>query len=90
MAVPYGDANDINTVLRWAMNQDGYRGPITDQAATEAARRIMATAYRALGAGLRPEEVTLSRAPAARAHLRAARGRGRGPACARPTRGRRR
>jgi hypothetical protein len=65
MAMPIRDASDINTVLRWAMGQPGPSGaPITDDQATTAARNLAAKAYLALGAGLRPGQVTLTRPPA--------------------------
>lgn len=60
------EANDINTVLHWAM---GHReawpgGPrITAQDATAAARRLTARAQKTLLAGLGPADVTLA-APA--------------------------
>jgi hypothetical protein len=59
------EANDVNTVLCWAMgHMVRYPGgpPVTDEDATEAARRLAGKASRALMAGLRPDEVTLDRA----------------------------
>ncbi len=59
------DSNDINTVLHWAMGHRARRpggAPVTDETATEAARRLAAKAHKALYAGLRPEQVQLTRA----------------------------
>lgn len=64
MTMTITDASDINTVLQWAM---GHRarwpgGPaVTDQDATDAAKRLTAKALKALSAGLRPKQVLLKR-----------------------------
>jgi hypothetical protein len=57
------EANDINTVLYWAMGQmRPYDEHPSDAEATEAARRLAARANKTLMAGLRPDEVALDRA----------------------------
>ncbi len=69
--MPISDSNDINTVLRWDMDKpDPYHDPVFDQEATEAARRLAAKAYKALAAGLRPDDVQLSRRATVEAHQR--------------------
>lgn len=71
MAMPIGDSADINTVLQWAMGKDmPYTEFPAGQEATDAARRLITKANKALSAGLRPEEVTLSSAATAEAHRR--------------------
>jgi hypothetical protein len=70
MSMPVSDSNDLNTVLLWAMGRPRpYHGHVSDHEATEAARRITAKAYKALGAGLTPGDVTLDRAATQRARL---------------------
>jgi hypothetical protein len=62
--MPITDASDVNTVLDWAMGRTvRYPGgpPVTDEDATAAARRLAAKAHKALMAGLRPEQVQLTR-----------------------------
>jgi len=62
MSMPISDANDLNTVLLWCMGKPRYgHRPVTDQEATDAARRITVKAYKALSAGLHPEQVQLTR-----------------------------
>jgi hypothetical protein len=64
MSMPISDANDLNTVLLWAMGRRvRYPGgpPVTDEDATAAARRLAAKAQKALMAGLYPEQVELTR-----------------------------
>ena len=66
MRILITDATDINTVLRWAMgHRTSWPGApaITDENATDAAKRLTAKAYKSLSAGLRPEQVTLKRRP---------------------------
>ena len=65
------EANDVNTVLRWAMatamgrKPERWPGhPVSDADATAAAKRLTAKAQKTLMAGLRPEQVELYR-PAA-------------------------
>jgi hypothetical protein len=68
MAMPVSDASNLNTVIEWAMGRKitihtdvrGGGSLITDQVATEAARRLIAKAYKSLMAGLPPERVRLS------------------------------
>ena len=56
------EANDLNTVLLWAMGKPHpYSGPVTDDEATGAGQRLATRAYKRLMAGLRPDEVVLSR-----------------------------
>lgn len=62
--MPISDANDINTVVQWAMgNRVRWPGgpAITDDDATAAAQRLTAKAHKALMAGLRPDQVQLAR-----------------------------
>jgi hypothetical protein len=63
MAMTVAEASNLNVVLRWAMGQPRWTGgpAITDETATEAARALAARSLKAIGAGLRPEEVTLTR-----------------------------
>ncbi len=64
MSMPISDANDVNTVLRWSMGHSTRHrgGPLlTDEEATAAAQRIVAKAHKALSAGLRPDQVQLTR-----------------------------
>lgn len=62
------DANDINTVLHWAMGHPArWPGgpPVTDEDATAAAKGLAAKTYRALSGGLTPDQVELKRTAAA-------------------------
>lgn len=58
------EANDVNTLVHYAM---GHRTPwpggpeITGADATAAAKRLTAKAYKALSAGLTPDQVDLVR-----------------------------
>lgn len=53
------EAQAVNAVLSWAMGKPT-PVPITDEAATQAGQLLAAKAYKALAAGLRPEQVTLT------------------------------
>jgi hypothetical protein len=56
------EANDINTVLRWAMSKPRpHHGHPSDGEAMESARRLAARANKTLQAGLKPEDIALSR-----------------------------
>lgn len=60
------DANDVNTVLGWAMGHEDWHGaPVTDEDATTAGRRLAARAHKALSAGLSAGQVELKRTAAA-------------------------
>jgi hypothetical protein len=63
MAMPISDANDINTVLHW-LRGDTARWPggpaLTAGDTVSAARRLAGKAYKALGAGLHPGEVSVA------------------------------
>ena len=65
MSIPITHANDINTVLDWAMDRPARTGrpPVSDEDATVAAKRLAGKAHKALSAGLRPEQVELARVP---------------------------
>ena len=70
MAIPISAAHDINTLLRYLM---GLAWPQEAASATEdeaiaAARRLAGQAYRALSAGLSPDEVNLPRLLATAQH----------------------
>lgn len=56
-----GEARDINTVLLWAMRKHRHATNtlVTDEEATEAARRLAHKALKTLMAGLNPYDVTL-------------------------------
>lgn len=57
------EANAVNTLLHWAMGTvQPYFDHPTDAEATEAAQHLTGKAYKALGAGLRPDQVALTRA----------------------------
>jgi hypothetical protein len=62
MAIPIGEATDINTLLNYMMarTRPGC-GPVTADQATAAARRLAGKANKALSAGLTPGDVDLSR-----------------------------
>jgi hypothetical protein len=60
MTLNVHEANDLNRLLRWAM---GIPGSPSDDEATTAARFLAARSLKAIGAGIRPEEITLTRAP---------------------------
>jgi len=61
MAIPIGDAADINTLLDWLMGRRRpHGGAITIDEATAAARRLAGKANRALSAGLTPGDVNLT------------------------------
>lgn len=64
MTTTITESQDINTILHWAMGRRvRYPGGpvITQDDATAAAKRLAARAYKALSAGLRPEDVDLTR-----------------------------
>ena len=62
MAIPIGDATDINTLLGYFMGRTRPGcGPVTAEEATAAARRLAGKANKALSAGLTPDDVDLTR-----------------------------
>jgi hypothetical protein len=64
MSMTIGEANDLNTLLHWILSrQQPYCGHVLDHEATEAAKRLTTKANKTLHAGLRPDEITLSRLP---------------------------
>jgi hypothetical protein len=71
MAMPVSDSNDVNTLVQWALGCPDKQ--LTDQAATAAARRLLAKAYKSLYAGLLPDRVRLSAADTAWQRLTALR-----------------
>jgi hypothetical protein len=59
MAIPIGDATDINILLNYLMSRTRPHGrPIPADEVTAAAGRLAAKAHRALGAGLTPDDLT--------------------------------
>jgi hypothetical protein len=62
MAIPVSDATDINTLLDYLMGRSrpGF-DLVTAEEATAAARRLAGKAYKALSAGLAPDDVDLTR-----------------------------
>ena len=62
MAIPIGDATDINTLLDYIIGRTRPgRDPVTIEDATAAARRLAGKANKALSAGLNPDDVDLTR-----------------------------
>ena len=61
MTFNVSEANNLNLLLNWAMGQPAWHGgpPVDDAKATEAARFLAARSLKAIGAGIRPDEVTL-------------------------------
>jgi hypothetical protein len=66
MVMPIADANDINTVLHW-LRGDSRRYPlgprISAEETLEAARRLAGKAYKALSAGIIPDQVAVELRP---------------------------
>ncbi len=59
MAIPIGDATDINILLNYLLGRTRPHGrPIPADEVTAAASRLAAKAHRALGAGLTPDDLT--------------------------------
>jgi len=60
MTFNVSEANNLNRLLRWTTGQPLPGGHvITDEDATVAARFLAARSLKAIGAGIRPDEVTL-------------------------------
>jgi hypothetical protein len=69
MAIPIGDAHDINTVLYYLMGRRRPHGAaVTADEVTAAASRLAGKAHKALGAGLAPDDVDLTGALATAWH----------------------
>lgn len=54
------ESNDVNTLLHYVLNLPRVLGPVAESDTIAAAERLADKAYKALGAGLRSDEVRAS------------------------------
>jgi hypothetical protein len=72
MGMPVSDANQVNTLVHWALGhrvsgRGGYT--VTDDDATQAAQHLIGKAYKSLSAGLTPGQLRLSATATVRERL---------------------